>query len=248
VADIRPGDDDPFESIRAWLKTNAAAPVVPVSPSATLQRRHDLLIFLQQLPPDRLWEWIDGLWLGRAPEAELAVLEECVRESAFLLRPASRRPRGRPKAEQLLPTVPPILNVSIRREWKKRQQALKPFVAYRRKHHSRMNRTRRGTPRSQEWRTACMASPIGQVVERFGLFAEFFDTIHLTPQEMAARLLHREEEQRLILTEHLAKGRAASSLSPDTRDYYERVMLTTAAQRRQLGRWKTLYNKLIKLR
>ena len=61
----------------------------------TLLKLHRFVFaYLQQLSESELWLWIDGLWLGRATEPELAVLMRCVTETEAGARPQQARPSG----------------------------------------------------------------------------------------------------------------------------------------------------------
>ncbi len=188
------------------------------------QRRAFLLAYLRRLPYEMLWYWIDGLLLGTATDAQLAALMQAATQSSSTV-PTGPRRVGRPPEDGLLPHVHPLLNGSIRYEWRVLRSQLKAFSDARRQHHARMNRTRAGAPRSLARRTTCLASPMGQRVDRAELFAEFFDQTHLIPSQMAARLLHREAERSYA-------GLAASDAAK------------AAGLRRKLGSWRTLYDKL----
>jgi len=211
------------------------------------QCRTFLLAYLQQLPPATLWLWIDGLWLGCANDAQLVALMECARASGTL-RPVAPLPsRGRPPTRELLPTVPWQQNAWVRSEWRRlHREFSEGFGQFRRKHHARMNRTRRGGFRTREFRDACLVSPIGQDVQRAGLFEEFFDTTRRTPQQMAARLLHRQTESHLTEFETDARARAVSAPSPESRALYQTWAEQAAGKRRALGTWTTLYDALTK--
>jgi hypothetical protein len=276
VADERPIDDDILDLIERMIRsrTEALAPRDPVERSVdrrgpdrrglgftarrkddaelNRQRRCVLLDYFRRLSHDDLLTKVDGLWLGRATDAELAVLLDCAKNSGMPSPPPSRK-RGRPRADQLSPLVPAILDTAMWVEWEELTIALTELSAARRRHRAPANQTRRGTPRSLEHRSACLASPIGQFVERAGLFSEFFDTRAapgrgLTPQHMAARLLHRDHEQRLTASEAHAREQAAAAPSAQRRAYWQAKATKAAARRRQLASWKTLLNKLQQLR
>jgi hypothetical protein len=207
--------------------------------------------FLRGLPAETLWVWIDGLWLGGASDAALDHLVEAAIASGDPHAVAPRKPPGRPRAKQLLATFPPVPNAEVYDGWCALTRALTHLSAARKRHHAVTNRTRRGGFRSLEWRTACLASPIGEAVEGAGLFVEFFDRAHLTdkmltPQQMAARLLHHREAQRLRDAEAHARSKAQAAPTAARRQSWVSRATKAAQQRERLGSWKTLYTYLKK--
>jgi hypothetical protein len=210
------------------------------------QLRVFLLDYFRRLPHDDLLTIVDGLWLGLATDAQLVVLLDCAK-NAGLPSPPPSRTRGRPRVEQFIPGDPPL---STRYEWRVLTDAFKDFRRERQQHHARVNRTRMGTPRSKAHREACLASPLGQWVDRAGLFVEFFDaaprgdTPALHPTEMAARLLHHEWRAHLTAVEAHARTKAAHARSDHTRAMWTALAAKAAAHLKQFPTWKTLYRKL----
>jgi hypothetical protein len=198
------------------------------------QRRAFLLDWLRNQPVETLMAWIDGLWLGQATEAQLAALVHAVEASATPPSPTRPRPRGRPR-RHLSPRLPAA--------WRAATADLAAFSRARGRYHGRMNRTRRGGFRSSEARDKCLASPIGQRVDRAGLFEALFDEPMLGPQEMAARLLHRELQMHLSRRRRDARRDAALRPPADRRLQLARADAIAAALK-TLPTWRTLLNQL----
>ena len=212
------------------------------------QRRRTLILwYLRQLPTERLWEWIDGLWLGCATDAQLDALGKAVEDSGPPRLPLGPLPKGRPRVEQIIPGEHPL---ATRFEWHVLTEWFKAFGRARQQHHARMNRTRGGAPRSLEHREGCLASSLGQRVDQAGLFAEFFDAPrrldlpHLIPTEMAARLLHYESHARLVAFETTARAEAKKARSNQRRRVWNAQAAKAAVLLKHFPTWKTLYRKL----
>ena len=204
------------------------------------QLRTVLLSFLRQLPVETLWAWIDGLWLGCATDAHLAVLMQALQESAK--QPSATVPRVGRRAEQL---VPGEHRLATRYDWHVLTEAFKDFSHDRQKHRARSNRKRNGKPLSLVHRESCLASPLGQRVERAGLFTEFFDALPPPiPTEMAAKLLHYERRAYLTAFETNARAQALQRPSDPSRKVWHAQATKAAALRKQFSTWETLYRKL----
>lgn len=277
--DGRPIDDDVFDLIQQQVRTGlvpeAASPREHVDRQGerravadrrglgfTARRDDDadrnreqrvfLFAFLRRLPDDTLWAWIDGLLLGNATGAQLAMLVDAAEESA---RAEASRPRavGRPRADQILPgaskPLRPLPNAVVRAEWRIVTKAFKTFANYRQRHHAPMNRARSGAPRSLEHRETCRTSPLGQRVENAGLFAEFFDVTRRDgtapmPAEMAARLLHREHQHDLTRLAADSRDRAVTAPTDARREFWLAQAADADAALKALPTWRTVYHKL----
>ncbi len=214
------------------------------------QSRAFLSSYLRRLPPETLWLWIDGFWLGQATDAQLAALVNAVQEfEQVVLGRKPPRP-GRPRVD----TIAGVHPASLRHEWRLLTPQFKAFALLRHQHHARMNRTRSGPPRSLAHREGCLTSPLGQRVDQAGLFAEFFDVPRrrdrgrppLIPGEMAARLLHHETRAHLTAVEANARAQAAKARSRQSRDMWAARATKAAAAVKELPSWKTMYNELRK--
>lgn len=211
------------------------------------RRRAWLVSFLTALPTDTMTMWIDG-WLSVVTDSQLATF---VDQATNFLRDAPKpRRRGRPAATGFLPHVS---DAGAFIEWCRLTTDLTNLSAARRRHYAPANRTRRGTARSLEHRQACLASAIGQRVDRLGLFADFFDrptrfAVTLKPQRMAARLLRREAEFFLNTCEARWRERATQAESAEERQYWQAHANWCAAERRRLPSWQRLLDHLIAYR
>lgn len=162
-------------------------------------RRALLLSFLGTLSHDDLLLWIDRLWLGLATEPQIEALIASVREAPhYAERIASNRATDRPRGTGHMAAGPHALNNAwLNAEWRNLSEQLTVLASLRRQHQAPVNQKRNGSPKSYEYRNAALASPIGMRVVGARLFDEFFDRPELTPEEMAARLLHREMQTQL---------------------------------------------------
>jgi hypothetical protein len=259
-----------IEQTRTWMTANAAravgrrqaerrgpdrrAPAFASRRGMDTERNHQrrgfLFSCLRQLPEETLWIWIDGLWLGQATQPQIAALmhaatETMAAEATNAARPARRG--GRPRADPILPDVHPLLNASIRFEWQELTAQLTALSGARREHHAAMNRTRAGFPRSLTFRDRILASPIGQRVERAGLFAQWFDKTLLTPpipNAVEARRRHREKRQQLERLEQWTRAKAARAPGAgDRKDLLARAA-EIAARRKNFPGWRTVFDKL----
>ena len=138
----------------------------------------------------------------------------------------------------------PIYNATVRHEWRCLTHELGLFSQLRKQHHARMNRNRRGEARSLEFRQRCLNSPIGQRIDAAGLFAECFDSAHLIPTEIAAKVLHAERKQQMIVQEAGLRERAQQTLSDQSREVYLAQATKVAARLQRHPSWRTLYRKL----
>ncbi len=211
-----------------------------------LAQRRFLFSYLQTLPFDELWLWIDGLWLGQATDAQLAALEQCVAHSADNNAPKKPQLVGRPRlpADSVISGLDPINSSALRAEWADLTLQLHAFSQHREKHHAPMNRTRRGKPISLESRTASLNSLVGQRVHQAELFEKFFEDRELIPTEMAAKLLHHEIRARLTNFATYARARAKSAKSDDSREWWSIEALRATRRLKCLGSSTTLYKKL----
>ncbi len=116
----RPPDDDPFTDRRAWFDAAATRERVVRGADRRHQERRGLGFaarrrddvdlnasrrdflnhYLRHLPATTLHRLIDGLWLGRASDAELSVLVSLAIEPPPSPRPIRRRRAGRPAVHQ----------------------------------------------------------------------------------------------------------------------------------------------------
>ncbi len=215
--------------------------------------------YLHHLPEETRWNWIDG-WLGTATDEQLVVLLKAVQESAEADRRNLHGPRrrGRPRKADLIPTTPtkgsladhPVLigiaearNVAIREEWQELRKQLKALSHHRQRHDAPMNRNRL-PPRSLKSRRASLASPIGQRLNRAGLFTAFFNATEMGPGEMAARLLRREREQQLATFARHARQQAARARSTERREALLAQGTQANALLKTLPSWRTLFDTL----
>jgi hypothetical protein len=150
-----------------------------------------------------------------------------------------KRRRGRPRA-RLLPVGPP--DDVVFADWRRTTAALHDLSRLRQRHHARMNRARKLSTkgvtaayavRSVTWRQQAETTETGHRLSRAELFADFFDDQHVTPQEMAARLIHKELHDALVAIE----GETATAVART------RAARATANLKR-LPSWRTFYNKL----
>jgi hypothetical protein len=176
------------------------------------QRRAFRAEWLPLLPRDTLRLWIDGLWLGRASDADLTLPVNAVWADLRARTSVTPPKKGRPRRP---------LDASLRWHWHTLQLELQEFSRLRRQHHARANRSRQfGTQKSPAFRDAALASWIGMIVQEADLFTAFFDETTLTPQEMAARLLLHHGHRRLKLAEEHAYTEAQHAMSPDSRELW----------------------------
>jgi hypothetical protein len=215
--------------------------------STTARRREDaernqrsralVLAYLSTLSHEDLLLWAKGLWLGNATDAQLAALVDRVRDSAaFVYRTSHERAPGRPQSSERIPGVQSIDNAWLRAEWRNLSEQLTILADLRRQHHARPNQKRNGTPKSSQYRDACLESPVGRRVEQAALFDEFFGSTDLTPAEMAARLLDREVQNQLRVLA-APPERRRSTLGPFTA-----AAAVTALT--LFPTWKSLFRKL----
>jgi hypothetical protein len=195
-----------------------------------------LLHYLKALPAEGLWWWVDWMWLRRLSMVELRTLLHAASEIGEP-RALARR-SGRPKA------TPP--DQEIQWLWDQLHPAFTEFAAARRRHHAASNHTARGGFVSLDHRRGCLATPLGQAVERAGLFAEFFDDDpHLTPKEMAAWLLHRLYRQQLQSREQdMRRTDVGVTRNEPLRSEQQQRLNRIQRERRALGSWRTWYDRL----
>ena len=128
-------------------------------------------------------------------------------------------------------------------EWRDLVKRFRAFTQMRQSHHARMNRTRNRDFRSLEHRTACLQSALGRRVGQAQLFEEFFDLPHLTPGEMAARLLHEERRRGLRAAAQAAQAKAKSAPSVDRREFWQAQSQRAERALEKLPSWRTLYRR-----
>jgi hypothetical protein len=195
-----------------------------------------LLQYLKTLPIEGLWWWVDWMWLRRLSMGELRILLKAASDIGEPRAPARRS--GRPNATPS--------DQEIQWLWNQLHPAFTEFAAARRRHHAVSNHTARGGFASLDHRRGCLASPLGQAVERAGLFVKFFDDDpHLTPKEMAAWLLHRLYQQQLETREQDIRQKDGGvtrneALRPEQQQRLNRIQ----RERRAIGRWRTWYDRL----
>jgi hypothetical protein len=254
-------DDDvrsPIEPTRARLKEKSAGEHITRQPDRRLEDRRGLgfksrrkddtelnrqvRAFLSnhicQLPEETLRLWIDGLWLGTATEAQLAVLVELAqRQRAADSAAPPTKTRGRPPAA-------PSLFDEERATWRALTDELKPFSRDRENHFNPSNRRGASGQRLADFRRKCRESPIGQRVARAGLFDTFFDDQALGPGPMAARLMHREQRRYLAKLEHVERVKAATAGSQIGRDLSRRRADLAAKVLKRFPTWRAFYDRL----
>lgn len=202
---------------------------------ADFNRRARMLAhyFVRQLPRERLDAWVDGVLLGNATAEQLLVILQSIENNRAVDHARAVRPRrrGRPSA----PLLPGVRDEVVLAEWEGLTKDLKSFSWARQLYRRYGRRTHRVT---------CLASPLGQRVERCGLFTALFDQGHARPGEMAARIMQRECELYWQHVEAKERESAAATLSEQTRDLCLLAAARAVEQQQHIPAWRTLYNKL----